>query len=363
MPPPRFDAVRFEHLPPGPDEPTPGGRGRCADRLRRADRHSAAQGSVPQVRHRPPAATTWTAASASARPTCWPRSGMQVPAPKAYGTFVEYTHLVGALGFVETVRRLSGHRLLAVDEFELDDPGDTMLMTRLLGAALRCRCAPGRDVQHPAGQARRGPLRRRGLPPRDPCAVSTFRHAAGGRAGLPARRAGRRPRRRCRTTTLACGRERRPVRRPAWTRSTPSPTQLAQLHPSKYGRLVDGDRHRAPARGAPTGRSVVGAALGGADRPDLRPVDPGPGLRGAAGRRSSPRRCCAAGTARSTSGRRRGFWRWPATPAEARTPDGPGSRTSAFGQHRGESVDRVVDLVAGDDHAAGRTAASSRGSP
>jgi cell division protein ZapE len=31
------------------------------------------------------------------------------------------------------VRRLSGHRLLAVDEFELDDPGDTMLMTRLLG--------------------------------------------------------------------------------------------------------------------------------------------------------------------------------------------------------------------------------------
>ncbi|WP_354529870.1 cell division protein ZapE [Nakamurella sp. UYEF19] len=56
-----------------------------------------------------------------------------VPGPKAYGTFVEYTHLVGALGFVETVRRLSAHRLLAVDEFELDDPGDTMLMTRLLG--------------------------------------------------------------------------------------------------------------------------------------------------------------------------------------------------------------------------------------
>ena len=56
-----------------------------------------------------------------------------VPGPKAYGTFVEYTHLVGALGFNETVRRLSGHRILAVDEFELDDPGDTMLMTRLLG--------------------------------------------------------------------------------------------------------------------------------------------------------------------------------------------------------------------------------------
>ena len=56
-----------------------------------------------------------------------------VPGPKAYGTFVEYTHLVGALGYAETVRRLAGHKLVAVDEFELDDPGDTMLMTRLMG--------------------------------------------------------------------------------------------------------------------------------------------------------------------------------------------------------------------------------------
>lgn len=56
----------------------------------------------------------------------------EVPEPKAYGTFVEFTHVVGALGFTEAVRRLSGHRLLAIDEFELDDPGDTMLVNRLL---------------------------------------------------------------------------------------------------------------------------------------------------------------------------------------------------------------------------------------
>src|SRR5262249_6966572 len=55
-----------------------------------------------------------------------------VPGPKAYGTFVELTHLVGALGFREAVKRLSEHRLLAIDEFELDDPGDTTLVTRLL---------------------------------------------------------------------------------------------------------------------------------------------------------------------------------------------------------------------------------------
>jgi len=56
-----------------------------------------------------------------------------VPAPKAYATFVELTHLVGALGFAATVDALSGHRLLAIDEFELDDPGDTVLVSTLLG--------------------------------------------------------------------------------------------------------------------------------------------------------------------------------------------------------------------------------------
>lgn len=55
-----------------------------------------------------------------------------VPGPKAFGTFVEYTNLVGALGFAEAVRALSPMTLVAIDEFELDDPGDTVLMARLL---------------------------------------------------------------------------------------------------------------------------------------------------------------------------------------------------------------------------------------
>ena len=32
-----------------------------------------------------------------------------------------------------TVKLLTGASFLAIDEFELDDPGDTMIMTRLLG--------------------------------------------------------------------------------------------------------------------------------------------------------------------------------------------------------------------------------------
>ena len=55
------------------------------------------------------------------------------PEPKAFGTFVELTHVVGALGFSRAVEELSGHSVLCIDEFELDDPGDTMLVSRLLG--------------------------------------------------------------------------------------------------------------------------------------------------------------------------------------------------------------------------------------
>ncbi|WP_043445587.1 cell division protein ZapE [Arthrobacter sp. L77] len=52
--------------------------------------------------------------------------------PKAFGTFVEYTNLVGALSFRKTVDALSGYSLVCIDEFELDDPGDTVLMSRLM---------------------------------------------------------------------------------------------------------------------------------------------------------------------------------------------------------------------------------------
>jgi cell division protein ZapE len=55
------------------------------------------------------------------------------PGPKYYGTFIEYTALVGSLGFAGAGKLLRGSRLVCIDEFELDDPGDTMMMTRLLG--------------------------------------------------------------------------------------------------------------------------------------------------------------------------------------------------------------------------------------
>jgi cell division protein ZapE len=57
----------------------------------------------------------------------------QTPGRTYYGTFIEFTALVGALGYRGAVDHLTGAQLLAIDEFELDDPGDTMVMSRLLG--------------------------------------------------------------------------------------------------------------------------------------------------------------------------------------------------------------------------------------
>ena len=52
--------------------------------------------------------------------------------PKAFATFMELTQLAGVFGFGECVDLLGGYLLLCIDEFELDDPGNTTLISRLL---------------------------------------------------------------------------------------------------------------------------------------------------------------------------------------------------------------------------------------
>ena len=251
VPPPRFDAVRFSTYRPAPDEPSQQAAVTALSAFAETDRQPAAQGAVPQVTPRPAGGYYLDGGFGVGKTHLLASLWHAVPGPKAYGTFVEYTHLVGALGFAETVRRLSGHRLVAVDEFELDDPGDTMLMTRLLGQLCRRRGPPGRDVQHPARQARRGPVRGRGLPSRDPCVGSTFRDAAGGRARLPAPGLAPAPPPMADAELVGGGRRRRAASsglvRPV------SPTKLATLHPSRYGQLVDGVDVRAAERRAAAG--------------------------------------------------------------------------------------------------------------
>ncbi|MCT2590860.1 cell division protein ZapE [Streptomyces sp. N2-109] len=147
VPPPRFDSVRFDTYIPDPGQPSQqaavqaltafgtgldgapqAGRGRKRWFRRERGRGTAHQGESPRgiyldggygVGKTHLLASVWHAAPAP-------------PERKAFGTFVELTNLVGALGFQQTVDTLSGHALLCIDEFELDDPGDTVLVSSLL---------------------------------------------------------------------------------------------------------------------------------------------------------------------------------------------------------------------------------------
>jgi cell division protein ZapE len=51
---------------------------------------------------------------------------------KLFGSFLAYTSLIGALGFAESMKLFAKYDLICIDEFELDDPGNTMIMSRLL---------------------------------------------------------------------------------------------------------------------------------------------------------------------------------------------------------------------------------------
>ncbi|MEU0129528.1 cell division protein ZapE [Streptomyces sp. NPDC006289] len=155
VPPPRFDSVRFDTYVPDPNQPSQ------TEAVGVLSSFAAGLGG---------AHATGSGGSRGGSPGKWLRAtgglfGKKQPAPtgprgvyldggygvgkthllaslwhatpadpslKAFGTFVELTNLVGALGFQQTVQTLSGHRLLCIDEFELDDPGDTVLVSSLL---------------------------------------------------------------------------------------------------------------------------------------------------------------------------------------------------------------------------------------
>ena len=147
VPPPRFDAVRFATYRPDPAQPSQreavrvltafaervgeagAGGGPGWRRLLRRPGRRAASADAPRgvyldggygVGKTHLLASVWHAAPVA-------------PDRKAFCSFGELTHLVGALGFARTVDTLREHRLLCIDEFELDDPGDTVLVSTLLG--------------------------------------------------------------------------------------------------------------------------------------------------------------------------------------------------------------------------------------
>ena len=133
VPPPLFSAVRFESYRPDPGEPSPSAAldtlRRFADRLRQPPpRRRLRRRASP-----PPGAGVYLDGGFGVGKTHLLASLWHAaPPPAAYVTFVELTHLVGALGFAATSKLWPDFRLLAIDEFELDNPGDTMLVSTLL---------------------------------------------------------------------------------------------------------------------------------------------------------------------------------------------------------------------------------------
>ncbi|OBG49584.1 MULTISPECIES: cell division protein ZapE [unclassified Mycobacterium] len=63
-----------------------------------------------------------------------PGDGPESSTPKAFATFGELTQLAGVFGFRECVDLLAGYTAVCIDEFELDDPGNTTLISRLLSS-------------------------------------------------------------------------------------------------------------------------------------------------------------------------------------------------------------------------------------
>ncbi len=55
-------------------------------------------------------------------------------APTAFATFGELTQLAGVFGYNECIDLLADYVVVCIDEFELDDPGNTTLISRLLSA-------------------------------------------------------------------------------------------------------------------------------------------------------------------------------------------------------------------------------------
>ncbi|MFG1929881.1 cell division protein ZapE [Mycobacterium sp. NPDC048908] len=59
-------------------------------------------------------------------------SYFELPGPKAFATFGEMTQLAGVFGFADCIELLADYTAVCIDEFELDDPGNTTLISRLL---------------------------------------------------------------------------------------------------------------------------------------------------------------------------------------------------------------------------------------
>jgi cell division protein ZapE len=138
--PPRFADATFASFRPDPDHPS---QAAALQRLRvavSAPPHPAG-GWLSRWRRTAPAAN---------QPSLYLDGGFGVgkthllaaawhafEGPRAYLSFPDLTYVVGALGMRPALDLFGQARLICLDEFELDDPGNTMLATSFVAGALQ----------------------------------------------------------------------------------------------------------------------------------------------------------------------------------------------------------------------------------
>lgn len=132
VPPPHFEDVSFESYKPDPTQPS---QAKARDALQAFTDKSTKKSIFKKMLGKSDSSAKglyldggYGVGKTHLLASAWHRSEK----PAAFGTFVEYTNLIGALGFKQAAADLSQCKLVCVDEFELDDPGDTVMMSRLM---------------------------------------------------------------------------------------------------------------------------------------------------------------------------------------------------------------------------------------
>jgi cell division protein ZapE len=138
VPPPTFADVSFDTYRPDPAEPTQAAAlGACRQFCEEALRRRAGRKKLFGRRVALPGVGLYLDGGFGVGKTHLLASAYrQLPGsaehPKAFATFGELTQLAGVFGFLECIDLLADYVVVCIDEFELDDPGNTTLISRLL---------------------------------------------------------------------------------------------------------------------------------------------------------------------------------------------------------------------------------------
>ncbi|BBX17221.1 cell division protein ZapE [Mycolicibacterium duvalii] len=136
IPPPTFAEVSFDTYRPDPAEPSQAEAVRaCREFCDQAQARRAGKKRLFGKRDVLPGVGVYLDGGFGVGKThLLASSYYAVSGQKAFATFGELTQLAGVFGFTECIDLLADYVLVCIDEFELDDPGNTTLISRLLSA-------------------------------------------------------------------------------------------------------------------------------------------------------------------------------------------------------------------------------------